>query len=570
MFHRFPSSGLRGLSTLALLGLAGLCLGAEEKVDLATVHRIKEEAFQSSQVMDHLFQLTDVNGPRLTGSPGFQKAAQWAERQMNQWQLENAHLEPWGPFGRGWTFFQFDIHMQQPGFALLHAVPLAWCSGTKGSITAAVVAAPLLREDDNLRQLDLATLSERIHAYQEQWRGKLRGKIVLLGQPRDFTLPTEPPAKRLEAPDLSSVANAPEPTPSGPPNWVPHRLPGDPKKRAALLNNLPLEMQEDYWRRRQATMDPLNAFLQKEGVAAVLKVDQRGAGGFLFAEAAGSRQPSGPVAPPTVVLAPEQYNRLWRLTEKNVPVEVAVDLQASFIDSPFVANVIGEIPGTAKKDELVMLGAHLDSWHAGTGATDNAAGCAVMLEAMRILKTLQLKMDRTVRLALWSGEEQGLLGSRAYVREHFGDPVTAQMKPEQAKVAAYFNVDNGSGKIRGIYLQDNDMVRPIFEAWLAPFKDLGAGTITIRNTGGTDHLSFDAVGLPGFQFIQDPLDYGSRTHHSDMDVYDHAEPGDLMQAAAIVASFVYNAATRPDMLPRKPLPKPLPAKPASASDSPAP
>jgi Zn-dependent M28 family amino/carboxypeptidase len=343
---------------------------------------------------------------------------------------------------------------------------------------------------------------------------------------------------------------------------VPDRLPADRKKRTALMANLPLEMQEDYWRRRQAAMDPLNAFLRSEQVAAVLRVDQRGAGGFLFAESAGSFKTNAPEAPPSIVLAPEQYNRLWRLTEKHLPVEVAVDLKASFIENPFIANVIGEIPGTSKKDEIVMLGAHLDSWHAGTGATDNAAGCAVMLEAMRILKTLQLKMDRTVRVALWSGEEQGLYGSRAYVRDHFGDAITMELKPEHAKLAAYFNVDNGSGRIRGIHLQGNDMARPIFEAWLAPFKDLGADTISIRDTGGTDHLSFDAVGLPGFQFIQDPLDYGSRTHHSDMDVYDHVEPGDLMQAAAIVASFAYNAATRTEMIPRKPLPKPLSPKPA--------
>jgi Zn-dependent M28 family amino/carboxypeptidase len=294
----------------------------------------------------------------------------------------------------------------------------------------------------------------------------------------------------------------------------------------------------------------------------VLRIDEygRGTGGLLFAEKAGSFAPHGPVAPPTVVVAPEQYNRLWRLTEKKVPVELTLELQVSFIDSPLIANVIGEIPGTTKKDQVVMLGAHLDSWHAGTGATDNAAGCAVMLEAMRILKALELPMARTVRVALWSGEEEGLWGSRAYVREHFGDSETMALKPEHGTLAVYLNVDNGSGKIRGVHLQNNDMARPIFESWLAPFKDLGADTITIRNTGGTDHLSFDAVGLPGFQFIQDPLDYGSRTHHSELDVYDHVIPGDLMQAAAIVASCAYDAATRAEMMPRKPLPKALPPR----------
>jgi Zn-dependent M28 family amino/carboxypeptidase len=250
-----------------------------------------------------------------------------------------------------------------------------------------------------------------------------------------------------------------------------------------------------------------------------------------------------------------------RLVQKNVKVTVEVELAARYLDdAPDGVNVVAEIPGVKKKDEVVMLGAHLDSWHAGTGATDNAAGCAVVLEAFRILKALNLPMDRTVRLALWSGEEQALYGSRGYVKEHFGDPVTMAVKPEHARLAGYFNVDNGTGKIRGVYLQGNDMVRPIFEAWLAPFRDLGATTISIRNTGGTDHESFDAVGLPGFQFIQDPLDYGSRTHHSSLDVYDHVQSGDLMQASAVLASFVYNAAMRPEKLPRKPLPKPLPAK----------
>ena len=262
-----------------------------------------------------------------------------------------------------------------------------------------------------------------------------------------------------------------------------------------------------------------------------------------------------------ISLAPEPYDRLCRLAEKKIPAKVELEMEARFYDdAPDGTNVVAEIPGGAKKGEVVMLGAHLDSWHSGTGATDNAAGSAVVLEAMRILKTLGLPMRRTVRLALWTGEEQGIFGSRGYVKNHFADPVTMQTLPEHAKLAGYFNVDNGTGKIRGVYLQGNDMMRPVFKAWLAPFEDLGATTISIRDTGGTDHLPFDAVGLPGFQFIQDPLDYSSRTHHSNIDVYDHVQAGDLMQASAIVASFVYNAATRPEMLPRKPLPKPLPAK----------
>jgi Zn-dependent M28 family amino/carboxypeptidase len=247
--------------------------------------------------------------------------------------------------------------------------------------------------------------------------------------------------------------------------------------------------------------------------------------------------------------------------DKKVPVKLELDIEATFDDASHDGmDVVAELPGGAKKDEVVMFGAHLDSWHSGTGATDNAAGSAVVLEAMRILKTLGLPMDRTVRLALWTGEEQGILGSRGYVKNHFADPVTMKTLPEHEKLSGYFNIDNGTGKIRGVYLQGNDMMRPIFQAWLAPFDDMGAKTISIQDTGGTDHLPFDAVGLPGFQFIQDPLDYGSRTHHSSLDVYDHVQEGDLMQAAAILASFVYDAATRPEMLPRKPMPKPLPPK----------
>ena len=279
--------------------------------------------------------------------------------------------------------------------------------------------------------------------------------------------------------------------------------------------------------------------------------------GTIFAAGGGSREARDPLPPPMVALAAEHYNRLVRLLDKGVPVKLELEVRAQVEqDNAPGFNVIAELPGGSKKDEMVMLGAHLDSWQAGTGAADNGAGCAVVLEAMRILTALKLKMDRTVRIALWDAEEEGLIGSREYVKAHFADRETMELKPEHARLAGYFNFDNGSGKIRGVYLQGNDMLRPIFQAWLEPFKDMGAATVSIRNTGGTDHLSFDAVGLPGFQFIQDPLDYSTRTHHSNMDVYDHLQKSDLMEAAAIMASFVYNAATRPEMLPRKALPKP--------------
>jgi Zn-dependent M28 family amino/carboxypeptidase len=251
-----------------------------------------------------------------------------------------------------------------------------------------------------------------------------------------------------------------------------------------------------------------------------------------------------------------------RLLERKVPVKVELEVRSEILDKSLDSyNVIAEIPGRKRKDEIVMLGAHLDAWHGATGATDNAAGVAVVMEALRILKALDLPMDRTVRLALWSGEEQGLLGSRAYVRRHFADPEDMKLKDGHTKLSGYFNLDNGTGKIRGVYLQGNDMMRPVFESWFMPFKDMGASTVTIRNTGSTDHVPFDAVGLPAFQFIQDPVEYSARTHHSNMDTADRLQIGDLQQAAAIMASFVYNAATRGEMLPRKPLPKPRPLRP---------
>jgi len=274
----------------------------------------------------------------------------------------------------------------------------------------------------------------------------------------------------------------------------------------------------------------------------------------------GSYVDGDPIPPPSVALMPEQYNRIHRLLEREVPVELEVDVEASFYPEAEGTNVIAEIPGSARNGEVVMLGAHLDSWHGATGATDNAAGSAVVMEAMRILRALNLPMRRSVRAALWDGEEQCFCGSRAYVAKHFADPVSMKLKPGHEKLSAYFNLDNGGGKIRGVYLQQNDMARPIFNAWLEPFDDLGVSTVTIINTTGTDHLPFNAVGLPGFNFVQDPLDYALNTHHSNVDDVGHIIPGDLMQAAAVMAASVYHAATREEMMPRKPLPAALPVK----------
>jgi hypothetical protein len=543
------------------LSVAAPAVSAAEDVDLATVHRIKTEAFQRSKVMDHLFWLTDVNGPRLTGSPGFQAAAEWAVRNLNEWGAAGARLEKWGTFGRGWSMSRFSAHMTAPAYAPLAGVPKAWTRGTNGPVTGEAVYAPLVPKDEAALPSDNEKLAERIRHYVEQQKGKLRGKIVLITAPRELDPPGEPDSRRYDESRLASIAAAPEPFAALPVEWPITKEPADPKERERFWASVPLEMEADYWQRGEAVRNGLNRFLEEEGVVAVLGTDERGQGAIVFAENGGSWEAGAPAPPPMIALAPEPYDRMVRLVEKNVKVAVELQLDARFHDdAPDGFNVVAEIPGGKKKDELVMLGAHLDSWHAGTGATDNAAGCAVVLEAFRILKALNLPMDRTVRLALWGGEEQALYGSRGYVKEHFADPLTMAVKPEHARLAGYFNVDNGTGKIRGVYLQGNDMVRPVFEAWLAPFRDLGASTISIRNTGGTDHESFDAVGLPGFQFIQDPLDYGSRTHHSSLDVYDHVQSADLMQASAVLASFVYDAAMRAEKLPRKPLPKPLPPK----------
>jgi carboxypeptidase Q len=558
--NRFAALAI-AIAAAATTAIAASAHAADEKPNLAIVHAIKAEAAEG-KVMDHLFWLTDANGPRLTNSPGWKKAADWAVRALKSWGAANPHLEKWGTFGRGWALDHFSINMVKPVYTPLHGAPKAWSGSTNGKVSAELVFAPLFKKNDNSARGSIPKLAEAIKKYIDAHKGgALRGKIVLISDERDFEPRKEPTIVRLDENKLKEVVTPPELEPRKPYEWPLMEIPSDPKERRAFMASLPTEVIWDFFARHERVTDALYEFFAKEGVVAVLTNVTRGEGGVVFAESEGDWQMKAPIPIPSIVLAPEQYNRLVRLTQKKVTTQLELDVGSRYTDdSPDGYNVIGEIPGHKKRDEVVMLGAHLDSWHTGTGATDNGAGSAVVLEAFRILRALNLPMDRTVRLALWSGEEQGLFGSRGYVLSHFGDPVTMKLRSEHGKLAAYFNLDNGSGKIRGIYLQGNDMVRPIFDAWLAPFKDEGATTISIRDTGGTDHQSFDAVGLPGFQFIQDPLDYESRTHHSELDVYDHANPSDLIQASAVLASFVYDAAMRPEMLPRKPLPKPLPPK----------
>jgi carboxypeptidase Q len=513
---------------------------SQEKVDLETITRIRYEGFHNSQVMRLASGLMDSIGERLTGSPNMKRANEWTREQLAAMGLSNSHLEAWGPFGRGWANQYINVRMTSPDIVPLIVYAKAWTPGTNGVVTGKCIRVNIEDKKDF-----------------DKYRGKLAGMIAIFGPDAEVKPITEPPYKRLTDEDLSKVGE--------------YEIPGE---------RPPFRMSE-IMRRRQMQKE-LNQFLADEKVLAVIDHSRGTAGGgTVFVQSGGSYRPGETTTVPQLTMASEHWSRIARLLEQNKDVTLELNVVNQFYDDdPMQYDTIAEIPGTDKKDEVVMLGAHLDSWHAGTGATDNGAGTIVMMEAVRILKALDIKPRRTIRIGLWSGEEEGLLGSQGYVEQHFGSrppmddpnmkgmptllrrdagPVT--IKPEQAKVSAYFNVDNGSGKIRGIYLQENEAVAPIFDAWMSPFKDLGMTTLTMRNTGGTDHLSFDAVGIPGFQFIQDPIEYETRTHHSNMDLYDRLQPEDLKQISVIVASFVYDAAMRDQMLPRKPIEKPLPREP---------
>ena len=513
----------RGLTAAALITLVAAPLGAQEKVDGAAIDKIKEEGLNHSQVMETASWLTDVFGSRLTGSPAIKSAGEWAAKKLTEWGAVNAKLEPWGYFGRGWTNDRMSVNVISPTPFPVIAYAAAWTPGTNGTVTGEVIRV----------QADTAPDLER-------YRGKLRNAFVMLAPARQLNPRFTPDAERFTQPELDSMAAlGPQPARGGGPGRGGRGGGGGPSAAQALAA-------------------ARTQFFAAEGVAAII---QPGSGnstmGTVFTGGTGSRDPKNPTLTSTLIVAPEHYNRIARILDKGTPVRIEANVKNTFYDQDLNAfNVVAEIPGSDPKlkEELVMLGAHFDSWHAGTGATDNAAGSAVMMEAVRILKATGLPMKRTVRIALWTGEEQGLLGSRAYVRSHFGSPTdsTAPLKPEYEKFSGYFNVDNGTGKIRGVWLQGNQAVGPIFTEWMQPFNAMGTGTVTIRNTGGTDHGSFDNVGLPGWQFIQDEVEYGTRTHHSNMDVYDRLVADDMKHNATVVAAFVYLAANRDEKLPRKP------------------
>jgi hypothetical protein len=525
---------LRKTFALALLVLlVSALLPAQEKVDLNVVHKIKtEELGPDSKVMELMYSLTDRYGPRLTNSPQYRAAGDWAVGQMKEWGLANVHLEKWAtpkdnPIP-GWQVTSYNGAMVEPTYMSIIGVPIAWTGGTDGPVTAEAVLATVQSQAD-----------------MDKWHGKLKGKIVLTAAPPELEFPTTALARRYTPEELTEMATELIPNTAGGRGG---RGAAGGRFGGAMANMTPEQMRE--------FMQKLNTFWKDEGALVTVNATARGQSGTLFGGGA-SRRMEKNIA--SVSITAEHYNRIARLLQHNVPVKLMFDIKTQFDSNTESFNVIGEIPGTTKANEVVMVGGHFDSWHYGTGATDNGAGSAVAMEVMRILKKLNLKMDRTVRVGLWGGEEEGLLGSRAYVKDHFADTETMKPTAEHGNLAGYFNIDNGTGRIRGVYLQGNEMMRPIFESWFAAVKDITPGVITIRNTGGTDHLSYAAVGLPGFQFIQDPMDYDTRTHHSNMDVYDRIQPADMKQMAIIEAFFVYNAATRPDKLPRLDLPAPQPA-----------
>jgi carboxypeptidase Q len=504
-------------------------VSAQEKLDMDMLNKIRKEGLENSHVMEIAFHLTDASGPRLTSSPGFFRAANWAKDEMSRWGLSNAQLELWGEFGKGWELQKSYVAMTAPYYKPLIAFPKSWTQGTNGLKNGEIILVNLKDSTD-----------------LEKYRGKLAGKIILIDRTDTLKQSFTSDAHRYTDEELDKMAKA------------------QPQQSQQQMDTAQRRRFREQFQRGQGSAQLINRFKEialQENALAAFSDQPRLHDGTIAVQGGGAYSKTSPENLLDIVIAMEDYQMLLRLVKAGVPVKLEMDVKTAFTNPDGKAyNVVAEIKGTDPKlkDEIVMLGGHLDSWHSGTGATDNAAGCTVMMEVMRILKSLNVKPRRTIRIALWSGEEEGLLGSRAYVKNHFADTANGKwvLKPEYNKFSSYFNIDNGTGKVRGIYLQGNDKVRDIFAQWLQPFNDLGATTITISNTGGTDHQSFDRVGLPGFQFIQDPIEYDTRTHHTNMDTYDHLIADDLKQTATIVCGFVYDAAMRDEKLPRKDMPQP--------------
>ena len=535
---------------------------ASEHLDYTMYERIRDEGIAHSHIMDYASALMDGIGARLTGSPNLKRANEWTRDQLTAMGCANAHLEDWGEFGMGWQQLNTWVRMTTPETAVLIAQAAPWSPSTNGAVSGPAIWVDVKSDSDGGDDKEKGDKEKDDDKAFDKYKGKLAGKIVLFGAMRDVKPIDKPLFTRDDEKDLARIASYPL--------EKPQRLSDELKQ---------------IMKRRALMQKAAKFFADEHALAVVLPSrdgrDNGGSGGTIFddgglARYAYQRDHANPL--PVVIMAIENYGRIYRLLKANVPVSLEMNVDVKFFgDHEHGFDTIAEIPGTDPqlKDEVVMVGGHLDSWASATGATDNGAGTVVAMEVMRILNALQVKPRRTIRIGLWTGEEQGLLGSKGYVKEHFGyvplstapeelaKPESLRkatgppiIKPDQAKISGYFNVDNGSGQIRGIYLQENTAVSPVFTQWMEPLKDLGVTTITMRNTGGTDHQSFDAVDIPGFQFIQDHLDYETRTHHSNMDTYERLQAPDLAQAATVEAIFVYNAAMRDQMLPRKPMPHP--------------
>ncbi|HUI63502.1 MAG TPA: M28 family peptidase [Bacteroidota bacterium] len=538
----------------------------QEKIDTVAVSKIKEEGLKNSHVMQILSTLSDVYGPRLGWSPEFKRAADWASKELREWGVQNVHYYHWAPLGKGWTLKDFHAMVKTPVPFPVIAYPAAWSPGVS-------------EEEADVVYLDVKKVDDF-----DSYKGKLKGKYVLISTPSELKAHFEPQGIRLADSVLLHMANADMPAARrGGRRGLFGRIPTLDSLFVIMRQFMPdvdSQTVRERWQEMQVNPRKLE-FAQKEGALAVI-TEGRGDDGTVLVQSASVPQspdipfsrrisaydPKAPEIVPQVVFASEHYNRIVRMLQLGEKVKLDMDLEVAVTKPDSGFDIIGEIPGTDLKDEIVMIGAHFDSWHSGTGATDNGAGSAACMEAMRILETVMqkdgLKTRRTIRIGLWGSEEEGLIGSREYVtgelgRREGGSPGGGgelKTTPEYDRFSVYLNHDNGSGRIRGIYLQGNEAARPIFRRWFAAYGDPTAQTITIENTGGTDHQSFDGIGLPGFQFIQDPLEYDSRTHHYNMDVYDRAQDPDMRQAATIIAVFAYTAANRDSKFPRKPLPTP--------------
>ena len=546
-----------GLACFLVAAFVALPRAQTEKLDYAAIGQIRDEGLNRSQAMDTLFWLTDRYGPRVTGSPAMEQAGAWTMKRMTEWGLANVRREEFD-FGRSWSIVRFSAHLTEPQVQPLIGLPKTWSTGTDGPVTADVVRVTIAADADFAK-----------------YKGQLKGKIVLAQPARAVRMLEGPFIVRMDGALAREAETTPVPAQRGQGGRGAARgAAGGGRANAATPppaagEEAAGEQPAGGGRGNQQFLARVQQFYKDEGVVAVfdrgsdadtanmgsgLSVSQqRPDGGTLFP---GTVSRTAAPSVPQITLAVEHYNRMVRLLEHDVPVKVELDVKVQFHDNTKGFNIVGEIPGTDLASEVVMLGAHFDSHSFATGATDNATGSTAMLEAMRIIRVLGLKPRRTIRVALWGGEEQGLLGSRAYVLAHFADPQTMAIKPEHPKLSAYFNLDNGTGKIRGIWMQSNLAVRPIFAEWIAPLADLDVTILGPRSVASTDHSAFDAVGLPAFQFVQDRLEYNSRTHHSNMDTYDRVQRDDLIQQATVAAVFAYNAAMRDEKLPRKALPKP--------------